>query len=36
MRHFCSETAAFFKIFGLNLDLGFRFEKNFGPCLDLD
>jgi len=36
MGHFCSEKAAFFKFFGLHLDLDFTFEKLFGLWLDLD
>ena len=35
MRHFCYEKAAFFKCFGLQLDLDFAFEKIFGLRLDL-
>jgi len=30
MRHFCCEKAAFFKYFGLHLDLDLAFEKTFG------
>jgi len=44
MRHFRCEKAAFFKFFGLHLDLDFAFEKIFLDCgwtlkksgLDLD
>jgi len=35
MRHFRCEKAAFFKYFGLHLDLDFTFEKYFGLWLDL-
>jgi len=36
MRHFCCEKTAFFKYFGLHLDLDCTFEKYFGLWLDLD
>jgi len=36
MRHVCCEQAAFFKFFGLHLDLDFTFANVFGLCLDLD
>jgi len=36
MRHFCCEKDAFFKFFGLHLDLDFTFEKFFRLWLDLD
>jgi len=36
MEQFCCENAAFFKLFGLHLDLDFTFENIFGLCLDLD
>jgi len=36
MRHFCREKVAFFKYFGLHLDMDFAFEKYFGLWLDLD
>ena len=36
MRHFCCEKAANFKLFGLNLELDFTYEKIFGLWLDLD
>jgi len=34
--YFCCEKPAFFKFFGLLLDLDFTFEKSFGLWLDLD
>jgi len=36
MRHLCCEKAAFFKSFGLHLELDFTFEKFVGLWLDLD
>ena len=33
MGHFCCEKAAFFKHFGLQLDLDFTFEQIFGLSL---
>jgi len=33
MGHFCCEKAAFFKHFGLQLDLDFTFEQIFGLIL---
>jgi len=36
MPHFRYEKAAFFKFFGLHLDLEVTFEKNFGLWLGLD
>jgi len=36
MGYFCCEKVAFFKLFGLHLDLDFTFEKSFRLWLDLD
>jgi len=35
MRHFCCEKAAFFKYFGLHLDLDFTFAKYFWTLVGL-
>jgi len=35
MQHFCCEKAAFFKFFGLYLDLDFPFEKLFWTVVGL-
>ena len=36
MEYFCCEKAAFFKIFGLQLDLDFTLKNSFGLWLGLD